>query len=590
MHRADEEWPQRRRDVLPVTSNQRRDPEADEHERHAELERERESRRHRHAQRDKRTSNQQDADGVADAPPGTYERRTPRRSAVSLYGDRANGREVVGVRRVTNAEHEAERERRKQCHAGAGGWGAGGWREDKAASSSTPMLRLAAVIALSFAPALRSVPLPHTGLKRSEPAKNSKLTTPPKRISLWFTAKPQLAFTRISLDGPGGRLVLDTIVADTGNALHAQVPRVLQPGTYTIHWQTASADGHAIRGDFSFTITGSTAVDTAVRPPPAAAGQPVEEHHHDEPATEPAPQMASEYRSVRWFEFAAMLTILGALGFRHAVLPPLAVRGVMTSDAADRARRLGRIAIVVSLVAALIRLVAETLAMHGAGGFFGSVSSMLVSTTWGVGWILGAVGAALLLLGWTIPRRIANDIGTPLALTGAIGIVLAPALSGHAAASRWFVPSVTLDALHVAAAGLWIGGLLIVATIGIPAMQKLEGNPDGAVRALFSSFHPLALFCAPLVVIAGLATSWMRLGSVEGLRTFYGTALLVKLGLFAMVAGLGAYNAFRARKRLGTPDGTSHLRRTASVELVVAALVLVATTFLVVSPVPMEMP
>lgn len=449
------------------------------------------------------------------------------------------------------------------------------------------MLRLAAVIALSLAPALTPVPLPHTGLKRSEPAKNSQLATSPKRISLWFTAKPQLAFTKVSLDGPAGHVTLDTIVADTGNALHAQVPVVLRAGTYTVHWQTASADGHAIRGDFSFSISGSSAADTAVRPPPAPVTVP-DEHQHAEPATEPAPQMASEYRSVRWFEFAAMLTILGALGFRHAVLPPLAVRGVLTSDAADRARRLGRIAIAIYLVAALVRVVAETIAMHG-GGFFSNVVPMLAHTTWGIGWILGASGALLLLIGWTIPRRVANVIGTPLALTGALGIVLAPALSGHAAASQWFIPSVTLDALHVAAAGLWIGGLLIVVTIGIPAMRRLEGNPDGAVRALFSSFHPLALFCAPLVVVAGLATSWMRLGGMAGLRTLYGGALLVKLGLFVAVAGLGAYNAFRARRRLGSAEGTRHLRMTGSVELVLAALVLVATTFLVVSPVPMEM-
>lgn len=261
----------------------------------------------------------------------------------------------------------------------------------------------------------------------------------------------------------------------------------------------------------------------------------------------------------------------------------------MTSEAADRARRIGRAGLAVYVVAAVVRLVAQTLAMHGNEGFRAALGPMLMQTTWGIGWILGAVGAALLFLGWSLPRRVAGVIGTPLALTGALGLVLAPALSGHAAASRWFVPSVTLDALHVAAAGLWIGGLLIVVTVGIPAMRRLEGNADGAVRALFSSFHPVALFCAPIVVIAGLATSWLRLGSIAGLRTLYGSALLVKLAFFAGVVAVGSYNAFRARRRLGTPEGTLHLRRTATVELVLAALVLVATTFLVVSPVPIEM-
>lgn len=444
------------------------------------------------------------------------------------------------------------------------------------------MLRLAAVIAFSVAPALK--PAPHTALKRSEPANNSRLATAPKLVSLWFTAKPQLAFTRIALEGPAGAIALDTIVAEKDFSLHARVPLNLPAGTYTVRWQTASADGHAIRGDFVFTIAGSSAGDTSVRSPPQA-----DEHQHPQVAVETSPQIASEYRSARWFEFAALLTILGALGFRHAVLPPLAVRGVVTSEAADRARRVGRMALLVYLVAALVRLGAEALAMHGGDGFLRAVGPMLSQTTWGIGWLLGAIGAALLLLGWSLPRRIANVVGTPLALTGAVGIVLAPALSGHAAASRYFVASVAIDALHVAAAGLWIGGLLIVVVVGIPAMRRLEGNVDGAVRALFSSFHPLALVCAPMVVVAGLATSWMRLGSLSGLRTLYGTALLAKLALFAAILALGSYNAFRARRRLGTPEGTRHLRRTAGIELAVAGLVLVATTFLVVSPVPVDL-
>ena len=447
------------------------------------------------------------------------------------------------------------------------------------------MLRLFAVIALSVAPSLRPAAVPHIGLKRSEPAKDRRLSESPTRISLWFTAKPQLAFTRIGLRGPAGDIPLDTVVADTAYSLHVQVPRVLGAGSYTVRWQTASADGHPIRGEFSFTIADArVAADAAAGPPPV----PAEAHVHPEP-TDPSQPVASEYRSVRWFEFAALLTLLGVLGFRHAVLPPLAVRGVHTAAAADRARRVGRTAVALYAIAIVIRLIAESIAMHGGEGMSAStVWAMLTQTTWGIGWILGATGAVLLFLGWALPRRIAGVIGSPLALTGAVGIVLAPALSGHAAASAWFVPSVTLDALHVAAAGLWIGGLLIVVTVGIPAMRQLEGNPDGAVRALFSSFHPLALFCAPLVVVAGLATSWMRLGSMDGLRTVYGTALLVKVAFFVALAGLGAYNAFRARRRLGTPEGTSHLRRTATVELALAALLLAATTFLVVSPVPID--
>ena len=430
-------------------------------------------------------------------------------------------------------------------------------------------------------------PLPHTALKRAEPAPDSRLALAPTRIALWFTAKPQLAFSRVRLVTGGGDIPLDSIVADTGNALRVGIPRALAPGSYRVIWQTASADGHAIRGEYAFTVLsapGVAAADTprapAVIPPTLPVG------------AQSGESSRSEYRTARWMEFVALLTILGALGFRHGVLPPLAARGVPTADAADRARRLGQSVLFLYAIATLVRLYTESAALNTPEDALtpGVLLPMVTSTTWGIGWLLGAVGALFLLAGWAISKR-SVGIGTPLALTGALGMVLSPALAGHAAASDNFIISVTLDMLHVAAAGVWLGGLLMVVLAGIPAMRRLtDGNPDAAVSALVNSFHPIALFCAPIVVIAGLGTSWIRLGSPRALTTTaYGRTLLWKLGLFCIIAGIALYNSLRARRKLGTPAGTTHLRRAGAIELVFAALLLAVTTALVTAPVPTDM-
>jgi len=446
-------------------------------------------------------------------------------------------------------------------------------------------LTRAGLLAVAF-PLFASRAYAHTALRRSEPAKSSTLAVAPTRIALWFTARPQIAFSRVRVFGPAGEVTLDRLVADTGNSMHAAIAGVLGDGEYRVEWQTASADGHPIRGEFVFTVA-------TARPPvdgsPTVSPAPVS---HDAHAVAPEAHAGhSEYRTARWLEFVALLTILGALAFRHGVLPPLASRGVPTSDAADRARRLGASVLVLYGVAAMVRLYTESVAVHGEQLALDAdlLRAMLTTTTWGVGWMLGVVGAILVAIGWRVSKR-SVMIGTPLTLLGAGGMIASPALSGHAAASEHYVWSVVFDMLHIAAAGAWIGGLLMILLAGIPAMRRLGDNPHPAIATLVHSFHPMALVCAPLVILAGLGTSLLRLGSFAALTTSdYGRMLLFKVALVLIVAGIGAYNSFRARHRLGDSAATRHIRMTMSVELLFAAVVLAVTTVLVTTPVPSEL-
>lgn len=432
-----------------------------------------------------------------------------------------------------------------------------------------------------------STRLRHLTLRRSDPAAESRLATSPARISLWFTAKPQVAFSRMRLTGPSGTVTLGAIVADTGNAVYAPVGRRLEPGAYRLEWQTASADGHPIRGEFAFVVLGGA---TSMPASPMDTGA----HAGHDRAVDAATRDNSGFRTARWLEFVAVLTVLGVLGFRHGVLPPLAARGVPTADAADRARRLGLSVLALYAAAVLVRLYTQSRVMNGPEAALDphAIRLLLVTSTWGLGWTAGVIGAALLLIGWSVSKR-SVTIGTPLALTGALGMVLSPALSGHAASGSTFIVSVTLDMLHITAAGLWVGGLAMVLFAGIPALLRLtEGNKHAAVSALVNSFHPLALFCAPLTVLSGLGASWLHMGGlVHQWSTLYGQTLLLKIAFVALVAGMGTYNSLRVRRQLtGAGDeGTRRFRVTGSIELAFAAVVVIVTTFLVVTPLPNEM-
>jgi putative copper export protein len=287
-------------------------------------------------------------------------------------------------------------------------------------------------------------------------------------------------------------------------------------------------------------------------------------------------------------EFAALLTILGALGFRGIVLTALASRGVSVADAADRARRLGQAAVGLYALAAVIRIYNQSAALSGSENALAipALRILITGTTWGIGWTAGAIGALLVFTGWKLSKR--YGFGLVLVIIGALGLVTAPAMTGHAAATTPMAAAVAVDAVHVAAAGLWVGGLVIVLFAGIPAMLRLPTeSKDAAVSNLINSFHPLALLCAPIVVLTGVGSAWLRIPELSMLwTTTYGQTLLYKLAFFLVVLMMGAWNSARVRRRLGSPDATRHVRLTASIELLFAALVVAATTMLVVTPLP----
>ncbi|MDQ6827712.1 MAG: CopD family protein, partial [Gemmatimonadota bacterium] len=105
--------------------------------------------------------------------------------------------------------------------------------------------------------------------------------------------------------------------------------------------------------------------------------------------------------------------------------------------------------------------------------------------------------------------------------------------------------------------------------------------------AMVNGFSPLALTCGGLLVLSGLVTAWQHLNPLPSLWTTpYGYALLTKLTIVAFVFGLGAWNWRRQRPRLGTESAAGALRRSSTMELAAATLVLLVTSILVSLPSP----
>jgi putative copper export protein len=126
-----------------------------------------------------------------------------------------------------------------------------------------------------------------------------------------------------------------------------------------------------------------------------------------------------------------------------------------------------------------------------------------------------------------------------------------------------------------------------------PLLRNAElGERRGALAAdMVNRFSPMALSMGGVVVAFGVITAWLHLPTVASLwETPYGRTLIIKLVFVATVFGLGAFNWRRQRPTLGKESAAISIRRSATLELSVAAVVLIVTSILVSLPSPKRAP
>ena len=442
----------------------------------------------------------------------------------------------------------------------------------------------------------------HGTLKSSVPTAGAHLGVAPTGLRLTFTESPELTFTTITLRSSAGSAVLlgpVQIAPDSRRAIVVAVQGALAAGTYTVEWKTAGADGHPVTGRFDFTIApGAQGLGVASAAPASGGGAPtLAPMAHEDPTALPSRDAGFDaesplYVAVRWLLYGGMLTVIGTVAFQFVVLGFLRRMqrpgSPVGSIVGNRTAAVGLAGAALVGGAVVLRLYAQSFAMHGAARVFDRplVSAMLTTTTWGRGWLLQVVSVIAALAGFWFARR-GGRAAWGLAAIGAVGLAFTPALSGHAASAPTLTTlAILADALHVLGAGGWLGSLLVVLLVGIPAALRLEQGTRGpGVSDLVNAFSPTALAFAGLTASTGVFAAWLHVGAVSALwQTTYGRTLLLKLAILSIVAATGAYNWRRIKPVLGDEKSTVRLRRSATIEVAVAVLVLVVTAVLVATP------
>ncbi|HYB41083.1 MAG TPA: CopD family protein [Candidatus Methylomirabilis sp.] len=123
----------------------------------------------------------------------------------------------------------------------------------------------------------------------------------------------------------------------------------------------------------------------------------------------------------------------------------------------------------------------------------------------------------------------------------------AAAWAGHAAAVEPLgLLAALTDALHLVAAGAWLGALLPLAILLKHASTETGADARPYAVLAIRRFSRMALVAMLAVVATGLWNTWVQVGGIPALvGTPYGWLLLAKIALVAVVLGLAAHNRRR---------------------------------------------
>jgi copper transport protein len=389
------------------------------------------------------------------------------------------------------------------------------------------MAALAAGTVLAHALMLRSDPpdlCQAAFVSESVCATGSLLEAPPAVVRIWFSEPVQPFAGGITVRGPSGSLAERGAV----NVGHADLSIAVvagEPGTYVVHWRVIAADTHPARGTFAFSVGRTSAVPASQESDGLSVG-----------AVSPLGLVLQV--AGRWLHFAGFALSFGVLAFRVLVLD--AARG------SPLERRLARLI----SIGLLLLLAAEPLALLGQTGSLGAGAMLEPAVVGGaldssfgraLALRLGAAASLWVLLG------IEGD-GAPWAAAVALAagwvLALLDGASAHAASLQPVWLGLTVNALHLSAAGAWLGGLAsLIACWRLPEAAAMR-------RTLIKRFGRLAVAALLLVVLSGGLMAWAHQAlPVVGLPGIYSLLVLAKIALLlpVMLAAAFALRGLSAR-------------------------------------------
>jgi copper transport protein len=473
----------------------------------------------------------------------------------------------------------------------------------------------------------------HSLVRSTDPKAGSTVRRAPSAVVIRFNEAVELAFGGIQVLGPDRRRV-DVGKTGYGPAGRKTIRVGLAPdlanGRYTVVWRIVAADGHPRDGRFWFRLDQPVPPATTASGTGGATPAPPATRTAEIPAASetPQPREAGALPAVllgatRWVLFASLLVLVGLGVFALVVWRTAGSAARPAAMDQTFERRWGRLirwawtGAVVASVASLPCQGAVAADVRLGEAFSGEVLGAVLATRFGLvtlgrlallvvlaaAVLVGRPGRARGTLVHADARRSLGAAATPAALPRGpllawtiLGIALLATISlaGHAGTTSPIALGMAADLLHLSGLACWLGGLVGLVAVALPATRGAGDRERVTVLApVVSRFSDLAVASVAVIAVTGTVRAWMEVRTLAGLTGYaYGITLLVKLAVVACLLTLGAVNNRWSKPRIQraaqaadlTGSGISALgtlRSLVLLEVLLAAVVLAVAATLV---------
>ena len=381
----------------------------------------------------------------------------------------------------------------------------------------------------------------HAVLDNSVPTSGATLEDTPLQIVLDFDESVESSLGYIKLfSSSGKRVQLPAVKADASDASIVRVvPPTLAQDSYVAVYRVISADGHPVEGAITFRV-GAGAVSNLAS---------VIETALQDSETSNAVKVAMAL--MRFISYIAISIVLAGIFF------------LLGSDAPRKG--LNRAVVLAGSVLGLSTALLYLLhGMNASGGTWGQIANVSVvkdvfATQVGESLFARIVVSFLLV-------SVVTRWGKFVAVFAFATLPFTYAFAGHAAVDSPAALTIALLALHVAAVGVWCGGLILLIFV-----KDIRTTP------IVEWFSQRAAILIAVVVATGVVQALLLMDGIGNLtKTSYGKALIAKV----CVVGIMLICAAIVRRRF-YESGVSRLRAVLCAEVVVGLVVLSITSGMV---------